>query len=235
MNEIKTVPAPNRDDSQAPAGQRAGFDREAAYCRKVPPMEYGDFDLETIVQQGELSLVRSSLFEGVPRRELTPWLRGALLRARTVAFLSEKARSEFIVAPILLACRELVGEDCTIYSGIRLDVDAEKGLKGECDFILSRMPPAPILRAPLLILVEAKKHDIEEGLGQCAAQMVAARRFNETHKKPQRYIHGCVTTGESWQFLRLDGANLILDIDRYYLDNLEQILGILLAIMNDQG
>jgi hypothetical protein len=29
------------------------------------------------------------------------------------------------------------------------------------------------------MLVEAKKQDIEAGLGQCAAQMVVAHRFNQ--------------------------------------------------------
>ncbi len=90
-----------------------------------------------------------------------------------LALVSEKARSEFVVAPILLAAREMSRETLTIYSGQRLDVDPERGLQGECDFILALSAPLPRLRAPLLIIVEAKKNDIEAGLGQCVAQMVA--------------------------------------------------------------
>jgi hypothetical protein len=52
-----------------------------------------------------------------------------------LALLSEKARSEFIVAPVLLVARELSHDTVAIYSGQRLDVDASRGLQGECDFI----------------------------------------------------------------------------------------------------
>ena len=114
-----------------------------------------------------------------------------------LALVSEKARSEFLVAPILLAARELTGNALAIYSGQRLDVDPAKGLLGECDFILARTDPVPRLRAPLLTVVEAKKNDIEGGLGQCVAQMVAARLFNERAGDTTTRVFGCVTTGEA--------------------------------------
>lgn len=197
-------------------------------------MSYGDYDLVEILRQFELMLTQSSLFSAVPRREPTPWLRDTLLRGKPLALYSEKSRSEFIVTPILLTCRELFGEQCAIYSGIRLDVDGEKGLRDECDFILARTAQTPVLRAPVLVVVEAKKNDIEVGLGQCAAQMIAARQFNESHKTPIAHVHGCVTTGEDWQFLRLDDNNLIVDDDRYYINDVDKILGILLAIMSER-
>ena len=96
-----------------------------------------------------------------------------------MAFFSEKSRSEFIVIPILLAARDLSHNSFTIYSGQRLDVMPEKGLVGECDFILGASPTVPMLQSPLVTIVEAKKNDIEAGLGQCVAQMVGARIFNE--------------------------------------------------------
>ena len=63
-----------------------------------------------------------------------------------LALVSEKARSEFIVAPILLAVRELSGERIAILSGQRLDVDPDRRLQGECDFILALSDPVPRLR-----------------------------------------------------------------------------------------
>ena len=101
-----------------------------------------------------------------------------------LALISEKARSEFIVGPILLASRQLCHNAITIYSGQRLDVQPEKGLVGECDFILAASPSFPILHSPLVTIVEAKTNDIDNGLGQCvAAEMVGARFFNETCRK----------------------------------------------------
>ena len=62
-----------------------------------------------------------------------------------------------------------------VYSGQRLDVDPARGLTGECDYLLAVAPPVLPLRPPLLTVVEAKKADLDLGLGQCAAEMVAVR------------------------------------------------------------
>jgi hypothetical protein len=143
--------------------------------------------------------------------------------------VSEKARSEFIVAPILLAVRELSGERVAILSGQRLDVDAGRRLLGECDFILALSDPVPRLRAPVLTMVEANKNDIEAALGQCVAQMVAAQLYNERSGQPMPAIYGCVTTGEDWQFLRLEDTAVTIDQGRLYIDNVGGILAALLA------
>ena len=42
-------------------------------------------------------------------------------------------------------------------------------------------------------------------------------------------IHGCVTTGEDWQFLRLVGATVTIGQGRFYIDNLAGILATLHA------
>ncbi len=152
-------------------------------------------------------------------------------RGRAVAALvSEKARSEFIVAPVLLACRELVAGDLAIYSGQRLDVDPDRGLSGECDYILALTEPVPRLRAPLVTVLEAKRGDIELGLGQCAAQMAAAKLFNERAGSVGP-VYGAVTTGEAWQFLRLDGTSLTLHTTRLFVDNLGSVLAALQAAL----
>jgi hypothetical protein len=192
---------------------------------------YGDFSFDSLLAEFSLAVTQAPLFTSVPRVEPTPWLRDALQKGRRVAFFSEKSRSEFIVAPVLLTCQEMLQSSCCVYSGVRLDVDADKGLKGECDFILARTPPSPALRAPLLMVVEAKKNDIEEGLAPCAAQMIGARLFNEKHKEALTEIYGCVTTGEAWQFLRLAGQELVIDADRYYITEVSAVLGILVAVM----
>ena len=194
-------------------------------------MGYGDFTFDSLLERFGLTVAQSPLFASPPQIEPSPWLRDTLQKGRSIAFYSEKSRSEFIVAPVLLACQELLPNECCLYSGVRLDVDSEKGLKGECDFILAKAPPTPALRAPLLVVVEAKKNDIEEGLAQCAAQMLAARLFNEHHKEPVAEVYGCVTTGEAWQFLRLRGQELVVDANRYYILEVSAVLGILVGVM----
>jgi hypothetical protein len=134
-----------------------------------------------------------------------PWLPETLGRGTQLALISEKARSEFIVVPILQAARDLSGGRLAIDSGRRLDVDPARGRVGECDFILALAPPVLPLRAPIATVVEAKKNDIEGGPGQCMAQMAGARLFNQANARAEETIHGCVTTGEVWQFLQLAG------------------------------
>jgi hypothetical protein len=189
-------------------------------------MSYTDFTLGSITRILELKVDPADLFDSVPALPGPEWLRGAVERGARQILLSEKARSEFIVTPILLACQEISPTPVSIYSGVRLDVDVALGLVGECDFILAATPPVPDLRAPLVIIVEAKRHDIENGIWQCIAQMAGARLFNEREGWPLAAIYGCVTNGEIWQFVRLVGQNADIDRRRYYLDNVGGILSV---------
>ncbi|MDM8528033.1 hypothetical protein QUF58_07435 [Anaerolineales bacterium HSG24] len=195
-------------------------------------MAYGDFDLEKLQKEFDLVEERAWLFDKVVDVEPTEWLKETLRRSQTLAVVSEKARSEMLVTPILLEARQLNQERFAIYSGTVLDADKEKGLSGECDFILTDTPPRHTLQAPIITLVEAKKQDIERYLGQCAAQMLGARVFNQTHQNPVETIFGCVTTGEAWQFLKLDGLTIYVDLNRYYINQVGQILGALQAVFN---
>ncbi len=192
-------------------------------------MAFTDFTLESVEAELGVTARPGVVFPTLPEVSAPAWLTEALARGMELALVSEKARSEFIVAPLLLAVRELSGGRISILSGQRLDVDPERRLIGECDFILALSEPLPILRAPLVTIVEAKKNDIEAGLGQCVAQMVAARMYNERSGRSGA-VYGCVTTGEVWQFLRLDGQTALLDTTRRYSNDVGSILAAFLAI-----
>jgi hypothetical protein len=194
-------------------------------------MTYSDFNLDTARKSLGLTITTVALFEKAEPVTVTPWLQEAIAKGLQLALISEKARSELLVMPVLLTSRELSHNAFSIYSGQRLDVDANKGLMGECDFILAKTPPVPVIQAPLMMLVEAKKNDIESDLGQCAAQMVGARVFNQQEGNAISTIYGCVTTGETWQFLKLADNILSIDSGRYYIDQLDKILGVLQAIV----
>jgi hypothetical protein len=192
---------------------------------------YSDFTLETAESLLGVMSRGGDLFPGLTPEIVPDWLRDNLARGMQLSLATEKARSEWIVGPILLACRELSGRTVAIFSGQRLDVDPARGLVGECDFLLSLGEPLPRLRTPIVALVEAKKHDIDLGMGQCIAQMIAAREFNERAGSKVNPIHGCVTTGEDWQFLRLEGASVIVQPNRIFIDNVGGILAMFRAII----
>lgn len=198
-------------------------------------MAYTDFTLDMVEAELGVAQRPGAIFPELADIAPPAWLVDQLARGMRLALVSEKARSEFIVAPILLAVRELSGDRVSIPSGPRLDVDPLRRLSGECDFLLSLAEPLPRLRPPVLAIVEAKRNDIEVGLGQCAAQLVAAQLFNERAGQPARSIFGCVTTGEDWQLLRLDGSELIIDPSRRYINRVGSVLAALLAAVGLPG
>ena len=198
-------------------------------------MAYTDFSLDLVETELGVKQRPGSIFASRNGVEPPKWLPEQLARGMELALMSEKARSEFIVAPILLAVRELSGNKISILSGQKLEVDYARRLVGECDFLLSHAEPLPRLRPPLLAVLEAKRNDIDAGLGQCAAQLVAARIFNERAGVIDGPVHGCVTTGEDWQFLRLDGNELVIDPERRYINRLDTILAAILAAVGFGG
>lgn len=193
-------------------------------------LSYSMFSLDLVRRRFGLEIVLQQFFPDNPAIVPTDLLRASLARASTIALISEKARSEFIVAPILLETKEYLQNTISIYSGIRLDVAPAEGLQGVCDFIVSKAPPLPTLQAPLIMMVEAKKNDIEEGLGQCAAEMVAAQRFNQGEVQQSSTVYGCVTTGELWQFLKLSHNTLYIDPEKVYIEHVDKILGMLVRM-----
>ncbi len=84
-----------------------------------------------------------------------------------------------------------------------------------------------------MVILEAKKNDIEEGLGQCAAQMLGAVRYNEREGKAVPSVYGCVTTGEAWQFLKLTGSELLIHPGRLPIQELDKILWFLVQCLRD--
>jgi hypothetical protein len=196
-------------------------------------LSYADLSLDDVRKTFNLTVSRPRLFEGVELLEPSQWLQEVLEEGFEISVVSEKARSEFIVAPILLYIKELHKGEISIYSGVKFDVDPEHGLRGTCDFILTKSPSLPTVQTPAFIMVEAKKNDVEEGLGQCAAGMIAAQIFNRNEGNDIPSIYGCVTTGESWQFLRLTDHNLQIDKNRYFIVKLQEILGVLHTIVKE--
>jgi hypothetical protein len=199
------------------------------------PMSYSDFTLDTAESILGLSSQFVDLFPKIEPVTPPQWLVESLVRGQRHVMVGEKARSEFLVVPVLMASEEICEGAVSLYSGQRLDVSPERGLIGECDFILAAGPAVPKLQAPLITVVEAKKSDIESGLGQCVAQMAAAQLFNLRHDQLDSVVFGCVTTGELWQFLRLERDQVGIDRTKRFIGNVGEILAVLNTIIGRGG
>lgn len=132
-----------------------------------------------------------------------------------------------IITPILLELRRKANYEISLFSGSDFNVDFEKGLSGYCDFLISRSKEQLTINAPVIIIVEAKNENIKGSLGQCVAAMLAAQLFNEQEGNKIKTIYGAVTTGDIWKFLRLEGIDIFIDLNNYYIKELNKILGIL--------
>ncbi|MEY3332991.1 MAG: hypothetical protein RLZZ176_1291 [Cyanobacteriota bacterium] len=69
---------------------------------------------------------------------------------------SEKSRSEMIVTPILIEVRKQLNNQISLFSGKDFNVDAQKGLTGFCDFLISKSNEQLIIESPIITLVEAR-------------------------------------------------------------------------------
>jgi hypothetical protein len=147
---------------------------------------------------------------------------------------SEKAKSELLISPIINEIWRKNPQVFTYFSGYQFNVDAKRGLKGFCDYLLSKKYNAVFIESPVCAVVEAKNNqDLVDAVPQCGAEMYAARLFNQQHENNIDSIYGIVTSGYDWQFLKLTENTLSVDNKRYFLDNLPELLGCLQKLIDE--
>jgi hypothetical protein len=197
-------------------------------------MSYSEFTLNDIHEKfGLLIEEQADMFSEVKQTEVSTLLRQILDEnvPLALAIATEKARSEMIIAPVLIEVRKLFDRRISLFSGIEFNVDKERGLNGVCDYIISLSKEQLYLRSPVLSIVEAKNEDMKSGMAQCAAEMIAAQIFNEKRASKIGSVYGVVTTGSAWRFMKLD-QRLHIDLVEYYIGQLGKILGIFSFIIS---
>lgn len=106
-------------------------------------------------------------------------------------------------------------------------------MQGNPDFLISAKEGIAELRSPIFCLFESKNKAPEEGFAQCAAEMYAARLFNQENNEPYEIIYGAVTNAYDWVFLKLEQDMIYIDKERYFLNELPKLLGILQFIIDE--
>ena len=197
-------------------------------------MPYSSFTLESVLQAFPLEKVNvQGLFSAIEPMEPSALLTKMLERnvPLAAAINTEKAKSEMIVSPVLVELREQLERRISLFSGIDFNVDSENDLTGVCDFLISLSPWQRFVEAPIITLVEAKNDNLINGLGQCVAEMVAAQRFNAEKGNAIPRVYGVTTTGVMWQFLKLEGQTLHMDMDVHTIVRCDKLLGILASMV----
>ena len=199
-------------------------------------MSYSEFTLRKAKRDFDLTTVEAGRF--LPQTEpIDPslYLTESLIEGLPLATAtgSGKARSELIISPILVEVRKILQRQVSLFSGEDFTVEPELGLSGVCDFLISRSREQILIEAPAVVIVEAKKADLKIGLGQCAAEMVAAQKFNEINNIPIATIYGSVSSGTVWRFLKLESKTLTIDLNDYPVPPVEPLLGMLVWMVRD--
>jgi hypothetical protein len=198
-------------------------------------MPYSSFQLSELVKRFDLLVSNEQWLFNPPQLApsllLQTWL--AQNASFAIAQSTEKARSEFMIAPILAEIRQHLSGQVALFSGVEFVVDEANGLSGVCDFLFSRSKQNLYIEAPVLSVVEAKNESFKQGIAQVGAEMVAAQRFNQREGLILPVIFGAVTIGNEWQFLKLEGQQLSIDNKQYDLEELPEILGILAWMLSN--
>jgi len=137
---------------------------------------------------------------------------------------SEIAKRELMIAPLLHAVLRISAARLNVEYAI--EVDAR--LSGIVDyFFRSRQA---------LIVIEAKKGDLERGFKQLAAEMIAVDKYEESDSP--NMLYGAISIGEVWRFAILERTrkSLIQDVHTFrFPEDLEDIFAILTGILQKEA
>ena len=142
-------------------------------------------------------------------------------------FSSEASRCEAIIFPILREVYKAYGDNYALW--IREPIVYDETLSGTPDYLIATKSELgmTVVGTPLIMLVEAKKNDFEQGWGQCLAELVAAQKINDTPDVP---VYGIVSDGERWQFGQLVDDGFTQNRTTFSIDNLPALFGAINAV-----
>ena len=134
---------------------------------------------------------------------------------------SETARREILVSPIIL---ELVrSTKSEIY--IEYAIKVTEQLQGYFDYLLENKQQ--------VLVIEAKKADLDYGMTQLFAELIALDLWQENEQQTE--IIGAVTTGKIWEFAKLNRSIKKIEqgLQIYRVpDDLEQLMRILIQALS---
>jgi hypothetical protein len=139
-----------------------------------------------------------------------------------VNLANEATRREVLISPIIM---EVVHYT---HAQLRIEypVKVSDQLQGYVDYLLRTQSH--------LIVIEAKQEDMTNGFTQLAIEMIALDQWSEMPNQQQ--IIGAVTTGNLWQFGRLDRSTKVIEqgLNSYRVtEDLEQLLRVLIYCLRN--
>ncbi|WYL98533.1 MAG: hypothetical protein HEQ19_02340 [Gloeotrichia echinulata CP02] len=140
---------------------------------------------------------------------------------RRVKLLSEDARKQAIIAPILLEVCEITQSQLNI----EYPINVSDQLKGSLDYYINK--------GKGLLVIEAKQADLSRGFTQLAVELIALDQWINSDTP---ILYGAVTTGEDWRFAiyNREEKQITEDIKLYRVpEELTELINILVRILNN--
>ena len=137
-------------------------------------------------------------------------------------FSSEASRCEAVIFPILREVYKKYADSIALW--IKEPITYDETLNGTPDYLISTKSELgkTVVGTPLIMLVEAKKNDFEQGWGQCLSELVAAQKINDDPSFP---VYGIVIDGTLWEFGRLVNDTFTRNRTNFTLANLPILFG----------
>ena len=187
-------------------------------------MAFSDFKTISEVQEKfRITYSEDDFVEAEPSTPSTEFLRDfEFTREHINVFASEASRCEAIIFPVLKESYKAYADQYALW--IKQSIAYDDVLNGVPDYFISTRSELgkTVVGSPLILLVEAKKNDFEQGWGQCLAELVAAQKINDDTAFP---VFGIVTDGTLWQFGRLIGDTFTQNRTDFALANLPTLFG----------
>ena len=133
---------------------------------------------------------------------------------------SEIAKREFLVAPLILE----VVKNSTVKINIEYPLNIDDKLSGYLDYLLKANQE--------IIVIEAKKKDVENGFNQLAVELIALDKYEEDDGIDTLY--GAVTLGDMWKFgiLERTKKHIVKNIHSYIIpEDTEAVFSTLMGII----
>jgi hypothetical protein len=137
-----------------------------------------------------------------------------------VDLASETSRREVLISQVLLQLVQYTKSQLKIEYPIKIN----QQLQGYLDYLLRSQTE--------LLVIEAKREDLDYGFTQLVAEMIALDHWDRIPE--QSTLIGAVTTGKIWQFGRLNRATKHIEqgLDSYRVpDDLEPLMRILVQAL----
>jgi len=137
-----------------------------------------------------------------------------------IFFNSEMAKREFLIAPILIE----VAKNTDSKINVEYAIEVDDKLSGSLDYLIRSNQE--------LLVIEAKRGDLDKGFNQLSAQLIALDKYEEGDFG--NILYGAITIGEVWKFGTLNRSEkqIIKDINSYTIPSeVEKVFSILMGLV----